>query len=436
MDWYNGRCLPGETLMKPPDRPRVFYGYWLVAVTFLFLLLFNGCGTFVFSLFVKPLEAELGWGRGQVMAGFTVFYLSMGLASPLVGRLVDRHGARHVIVVGGILMGLGFVIVSRMSHLWLFYAGYLVVGVGAASMGPVPCSAVVSNWFKRRRGTAVGLMSAGIGAGGLVMAPIVGYFLETFDWRISYLAMGILIVAVTVPLALAVIRTRPSEMGLYPDGAPAPVGEPPDSTLYGGEREGFSLRRARRTMAFWLIAVSFIGYTFASMGTLQGAVPYLGDLGYPTATVASALGIIGFGSATGKILFGWLCDVMPPNRAFAIGLALLLAGVLILLNVRTDSSALLIWAYALVLGLGAGAWLPCLSILTSSTFGLMAYGAIFGALNLAQSVGTATGPLFAGMMHDATGSYATVFATFLVLICIALPLILVVRKPARPGAPS
>lgn len=416
--------------MTSPGGRRIFYGYWLVAVTFVFLLLFNGCGTFVFSLFVKPLEAELGWNRGEVMAGFTFFYLTMGLASPVVGRFVDRHGARHVMVAGGILMGLGFVIVSQMSHLWLFYAGYFVVGVGAAAMGPVPCSAVVSNWFKRRRGTAVGLMAAGIGAGGLVMAPLVGYLLENFDWRMAYLSMGILCAAVTVPLALGVIKTRPSEMGLYPDGATAPSGQALDAAYDGGELAGFTFQQARRTTAFWLIAVSFMCYTFASMGTLQASAPYVEDLGFPTAVAASALGVLGLGSAIGKIFFGWLCDKVPPNRAFALGLVLLLGGLLILMSVRADSPDALPLAYGLVSGLGAGAWLPCLSILASRTFGLMAYGAIFGALNLAQSVGTSTGPLFAGVMHDATDSYVIAFITFAILICVGIPLILAVRKPS------
>jgi MFS family permease len=132
-----------------PRRGRIFYGYYLLAVTFLFLVLFNGSGVFVFSLFVRPLEASLGWGRGQVMAGFTVFYAMVGIASPAVGRFVDRYGARPVIPVGAVIMALGFVLVSAMSELHLFYLGYVIIGTGAAAMGPVPCSAVISNWFKR-----------------------------------------------------------------------------------------------------------------------------------------------------------------------------------------------------------------------------------------------------------------------------------------------
>ena len=408
---------------------RVFYGYYLVAVTFVFMILFSGCGVFVFSLFVKPLQESLGWDRGQVMAGFTFFYLMVGLASPVVGRFVDRHGARPVIAAGAVIMSLGFVIVSQMSHLYLFYLGYVIIGIGAAAMGLVPCSAVISNWFKRKRGTALGLMAAGIGAGGVLMAPFVGYILSHYDWRTAYLSMAILIVAVAIPLALGVIRTRPSEMGLYPDGDSAPTGEPVDETRVGGEREGFTLKQALKTPIFWFIAVAFAFSNFANMGTIQSLAPFLGDIGYPTASAASAIGAIALGSGVGKILFGWLCDRIRANHACAIGIAMQLVAVLLLLTVCADSPLVLIWAYTMLLGLGVGAWLPTLSMLSSTNFGLLFYGAVFGALNLAQSMGTATGPLFAGMMHDATGSYLGSFTTAAILLVIAIPAILLVKKP-------
>ena len=423
--------------MAALGRRRPFYGYYLVAATFLFMVLFSGCGIFAFSLFVRPLEASLGWGRGQVMAGFTLFYLMVGLASPIVGRCVDRYGARPVIPVGAAMMGLGFVLVSRMSELHLFYLGYAVIGIGAAAMSLVPCSAVISNWFKRKRGTAVGLMAAGIGAGGVVMAPFVGYMLSHFDWRAAYLSMGILIAAVAVPLSLAVIRTRPADMGLYPDGDSAPLGEAPDETREGGEKNGFSLGQALRTPTFWLIATAFGISNFANMGTIQAAAPFLEDIGYPTATAATAISAIGLGSGVGKVFFGWLCDRMRANRACAIGIALQLAGILLILTVRPDSPVVAVWTYALLLGLGVGAWLPTLSMLASVNFGLLYYGAVFGALNLAQSIGTATGPLFSGSMYDATGSYIGAFTTAAILLAIAIPAILLVKRPRPPvGQPG
>jgi MFS family permease len=410
-------------------RGRIFYGYYLVAATFAFMLICIGCGSYAFSLFVRPLEASFGWGRGQVMLGFTIFFLTMGVTSPVVGRFVDRYGARTVIPVGAAVMGLGFVIVSQMSQLFVFYLGYVLVGAGASGMGQVPSSAIISNWFKKRRGTAIGLMAAGIGAGGFVMAPVVGYVITQFGWRTAYFSMAVIIWVVSIPLALLFVRTKPSEMGLYPDGASKPPAELAETSEVLNP-PGFTLKQAMRTPTFWFIFASFLFGCFGGMGLTQSPVPFFEDIGYSTQTAAAALGASGVASAVGKVTFGWLCDRMQPKHAWAIGLALQAGAALVLLSISGDSSLGLIWMWAALLGLGAGAWLPTLSMLGSTNFGLLAYGAIFGALNLAQSAGAAIGPFFAGLVYDATDTYHWVFVTFALMYAVAIPAILLVKKPS------
>ena len=416
------------TEVTGPRKGRIFYGYYLVAATFVFMLICIGCGSYAFSLFVRPLEASFGWGRGQVMLGFTIFFLTMGVTSPVVGRFVDTYGARTVIPLGAVVMGAGFVIVSQMSQLYLFYLGYVLIGTGASGMGQVPSSAIISNWFKKRRGAAIGFMSAGIGVGGFVMAPVVGYLITEYGWRTAYFSMAVIIWVVSIPLALLVVRTKPSEMGLYPDGGSQPVQAVPGAPVVA-DTPGFTLKQAMRTPAFWFIFASFLFGCFSGMGLTQTPVPFFGDIGYPAQLAAAALGAAGVASAVGKITFGWLCDRMQPKRAWAIGLALQAAAALVLLNINTGSSPMLIWMWAVLLGLGSGAWLPTLSMLGSTNFGLLAYGAIFGALNLAQSAGAATGPFFAGLMYDATGTYRWVFVTFALIYIIAIPAILLVKRP-------
>lgn len=413
-----------------------FYGYYLVAISFLFMLLSYGSGSFVFSLFVNPLQSAFGWGRAQVMVGFTIFFITQGLVSPLVGRLVDRFGPRPVIPLGAVAMGLGFLLVSRMSDLPLFYAGYVIIGAGSAAMGIVPCSAFVSNWFRRRRGIAVGVMAAGMGAGGLVMAPAVAQLIQTYGWRAAYLSMAIIICVVTIPLSLALVRTRPSDMGLHPDGDEAKDATPGASTSTDLDRQGLSLRQAWKTAAIYLLGVSFFVSGFSNTGALHAPVPFLEDIGFPTATAAAALGTLGLGSATGKVFFGWLCDRMPPRRAAAIGLGLQLAGIGVLLTIHANSPLWLIWVYALLLGFGIGSWLPTMSVLVSSTFGLACYASIFGVIAFLESAGTSLGPLFAGVMFDATGTFYYAFVTFALLYAIAIPAVLLVKRPSQRVAPN
>jgi MFS family permease len=193
----------------------------------------------------------------------------MGGASPLVGRLIDRQGARRVILVGAVAAGAGFVLLGRIDSLWQFYIIYTIIGAGIAAIGNVPSTAIVSNWFRKRRGTAIGIMSSGIGAGGLAISPLVGsYLIPTFGWRDSYLALAVITWVVIIPLALFVIRTKPAEMGLYPDGAGAPA--PDKKRTAKSDGNSISPRKALALSAFWLLAISFFTGQFSSGGVTAG----------------------------------------------------------------------------------------------------------------------------------------------------------------------
>jgi len=410
-------------------KPKVFYGYWIVVVAFFCVFINSGCGFYAFSLFVKPLQADFGWGRGGIMVALTILFLVMGAAALPIGRVVDRYGAGKVMASGAFIAGLGFVLLSLVHTLWHFYGGYVIVGVGMAAAGMVPATAVVSNWFKKRRGTAIGMMSSGIGAGGLALAPLIGgYLIPNFGWRVSYLVLAVLTWVLVIPLALLVIKTKPADMGLYPDGRQAPEAEAvPEASL--SATGGLTLKMALATSGFWLIAATFLANGFSQVGILQTLVPHLEDIGFPAAMAAGVLGGIGLWSLIGKFGFGWLCDRIPAKYACAIGLGLQVVGTIILLSVRPALPRAIMWLYVVVMGLGVGGWLPTMSMLTSTNFGLAAYGAIFGAINFVQSAGAATGPLMAGYMYDIIGNYHLAFIIFLVLFVVAIPIILAMRHP-------
>lgn len=363
------------------------------------------------------------------MAAFTIYFLVMGAISPFIGRVIDRYGARKIMFIGALITGLGFILLRLMDSLWFFYIAWAVVGIGAASTGPIPATTIVSNWFKKRRGTAIGIMSTGIGAGGLIMAPLIGgYLIPNFGWETSYLILAVFSWVLLIPLALFVVRTKPADMGLFPDGIKGSESDTMNQTLPSTAKE-LTPRMALATTALWLIGISFLTGTFSMSGATQNQVPHLEDIGFPVALAAGALGVIGLGSFVGKFFFGWLCDRIPAKYAWAIAVSLQLIGIIILMNIKPTSPVAIIWLYAILIGLGAGGWLPTMSMLASTTFGLASYGAIFGILSLMQSIGTAIGPSMAGYMYDATNTYHGAFIILIILSGVALATILVVRRP-------
>ncbi len=414
--------------VRVSKKPRFFYGYWILVAGFLCLFIESGFSYYAFSLFVTPLQTDFGWGRGEIMLSRTIFLGIMGLTSPFVGRLVDRYEPRRVMSIGAFIGGIGFLLLTQTHNLWQFYAAYVVLGLGMNGITQVPISAVISNWFKKRRGTALGIASTGIGVGGLVLSPLVGsYLIPSFGWRVSYLVLALMTWVIAIPLALFLMRTKPADMGLYPDGveaAEAVAESKASASSYGG----LSLKMALTTSAFWLVAIGFLLSQFSQSGVVQNQAPYLEDSGFPVAIAATALGAVWLGSAIGKFFFGWLCDQIPAKYACFIGLVFQIAAIVVLMSIRPASPMAIIWLYTILMGLGMGSWLPTMAILASTNFGLASYGAIFGMLSLVQRLGAATGPMVAGYMYDALGNYHWAFIILVSLYAIAVPAILAIRQ--------
>ena len=409
-------------------KSKIFYGYWMVAISVLCLALFSGSGVGAFSLFVTSLQTDFGWGRGEIMLAFTIYFLLNGLAAPPVGWLVDRYGVRGVIAAGSLIASLGFASLYALHGLWHLYIAYFFIGIGHAAIGQVSVSTMVSNWFIKRRGTAIGIMSTGIGIGILILAPLIGGFLiPNFGWNIAYAALGLFNMAL-IPLAVFVVRTKPSDMGLYPDGV---VDDESIAELEASRTatNGISLKMALGTSAFWFLCLSFLVSGFSSMGVIQSQVPYLQDKGFSLVLATSTVTGLGLGSAIGKFFFGWLCDIIKAKYACALSLVLLAIAIVVLIMIKPGAPLAIIWLYAITIGLGSGGWLPTMSMLVNRNFGLVSYGAIFGMISMAQAIGAATGPLFGGYMYDTTNTYYWAFIVMVSAYAIAIPAVLLVRRP-------
>ncbi|MFH0847481.1 MAG: MFS transporter [Chloroflexota bacterium] len=412
-------------------RSRFFYGYLILLATFLFQVVVHGCSGYSFGLYVLPLQDEFHWSRAMIMTGSLVWSLLMGFAAPFIGRFVNRWGARRVIAVGGLLIGVGFALQSLTRSLWQFYLLYAVIGLGSTASGVVSASMVLSHWFRKRRGFAIGILGMGIGVGGFTVPRLLSSYVIPSSWRMAYLVSGVTAVSIIFPLSLLVIRQTPEEMGLLPDN-----GRLVEAKTVQGKNgvsvvpeTGLRLEQAMKTPAFWLMSVAFLAFSFANGHTFQNQTPHLQDVGFSAAKAAIALQAVGIGSATGKFGFGWLCDYIRPKYVLVIGSALEVVATLMLMGMTGSAAETSLWTYGLLMGLGVGSWLPVLSMATSATFGLLAYGVILGVYTMLFHVGNAIGPVVGGYVFDVTGSYNLPFKLCLIAYAVTVPTMLLVRAP-------
>ena len=330
--------------------------------------------------------------------------------------------------LGALAASIGYILISQMNNLWQYYIGYAFIGFGVAAIGPVTTSLIVSNWFSRRRGMAIGIMSMGAGIAGIVFTPLVIiYLIPNIGWSSTYITFAAITGGLAIPLALIVIRTEPNDMGLLPDGMEVSAIDNIDDAMVPVAK-GLTMKMALSTQAFWLLAVAIL-FIHNHMGVMQNQIPHLEDLGFPAGIVASAMSIVAIMSTVGTLVFGWLCDRIAVKFASVIGISLLAVSIVILINIEASSPAWLIWMYSTILGLGIGSWMPTMSMLASTNFGLVAYGTIFGTLSFFLSIGAAIGPILSGYLYDRTNTYQWAFTIIVILVILAIPLVLAIRQP-------
>jgi sugar phosphate permease len=256
----------------------------------------------------------------------------------------------------------------------------------------------------------------------LLSALIIPYL----GWRVGYLFLGIMASAVVIPLTIVVVKEKPQDIGLLPDGDGAPG---VNNAAAKSVADGLTTKEALRTSAFWLIALSGMAYGFATQAITLNQVVHLQDIGYPVLEAASALGAVGIGSSVGKFLFGVTCDVIGPRWARIAGLGSQLTAVAILLTVGPATPLAIIWAYAILLGLGLGSWVPTQTLQVSNNFGIANYVTISSLGGIFYVLGGSTGPLFAAYIHDTQGTYHVAFVSFAVMYTFAILATFLTRRP-------
>lgn len=411
--------------MKQP----IFYGWWVIAASVLGMIVSQGpVLVFTFGIFMKPLASEFGWNRSQISFALTAAILCAAFVTPLVGRLIDRYGARQVAIPALVLFGFGVMSLALLpGNLVVFYAWFCVVGVLSAGGTPTPYAKIVTHWFVRKRGLALGLSMSGIGLGAALLPMLAQQAVSSFGWRGAYVVIGLVIVASSGLLAWK-LRNRPADLGLFADNDSA------DLARSSASRElGYSASEALRSRTFWLISVAFFLAALVVNGCSVHLIPLLTDRGVSPGDAARIASVAGIALILGRVGAGWLLDhVFAPYLTVAFLCGPLL-GIALLYQGAVGGEAVLC---AGLIGLGVGAEVDLISYLTARYFGLRAFGEIYGYLFGVFCLGTAIGPLVMGIGQAMLGSYDPILLGFFVCLLVACGLILCIGRYPNLSPPS
>jgi MFS family permease len=396
--------------MTPFPPKKIFYGWWIVLATNIICGLGYGTWLYSFGVFFKPMMAEFGWTRAMTAGAYSMRSIQGGIASPILGWVIDRYGGRVVIFGGAIVSGLGFMLMVFVKSLWSFYLiNGMILSIGMGAMLYLPSFTIIAKWFVRRLSLALSLLAVGAGLGGLICAPASAGLIELFGWRMAYVITGLVIWVVVLPLTL-VIRNSPAEKGLQTDGD-----EPKPEKMADGESvelteaapaPDFTLRQALASGPFWLLVGGFFFQNLAQSVVIVHAVPALTDAGIPVAQAAFSLGLVTAVSIIGRLLFGYLGDLVEKKYLFMISYAMVSLGTLVLMVSKTLPMTYL---FISLFGIGFGGTIPLDPAIRAEIFGRAAFAKIQGFMSPLIMLSGAVGPVLAGHLFDISGSYRSSF---------------------------
>jgi MFS family permease len=367
---------------------KIFYGWIIVGAGIVITCL--GMGTMMsLGIFLQPMSAATGWSRTSISIAALLNFLCMGPASFFWGALSDRFGTRAVVLAGGALLGLGLVAASQAGTVGQFQILFgMIIGVAAGSFY-APLTATATRWFTRHRSLAVALISAGFAIGSMTISPFARWLIDDYGWRIAMLTLGALSWLLIIPAALLV--RKPPALPRAAAGA---------GTI-SADRE-FTVTRALCTPQFAAISFTYFACCAAHSGPIFHMVSYAIDCGVPAMAAATVFGAAGVASLSGRVIGGLAADRIGAKQMIVFGLALQAFSVSLYVFTRDLAS---FYGLALMFGFSYGAVMPLYAILVREYFGARIMGTMFGAVNMASTLGMAIGPWSGGWLYDAYGSY-------------------------------
>ena len=397
---------------------RIHQGVAIAFVVFLSFTLTVGITQYSFGVFVTDLEGDLGWSRAEITAAVSFFAL-VGIFSLPAGWLLDRYGARPVMAASLTALAVSYLLRPWMSEVWQFYALNAIQFAAMPGAVIITAGRVVGEWFEASRGRAMGLTAMGANFGGIIFSSLTATLITTIGWRSSYFVYGLLFAAL-VPVVILVVRDRAQ-------AAPAEGDEGMEGSAVTA---GATVAQALRSRPFWLVTLALVLATMTYGSVLPQVVPHLENEGVSKTSAAAALSLFALFGMCGKVSFGWMTERLPSRYVMAASIACQVTGLWVLL---AAGSAWWFWAAVPVFGLGFGALGALMPLLVQETFGLRAFGTIFGLINFVTLGSALAGPLFVGASFEETGSYRFAFMALSVAFVVAAATVAFARPYTGPS---
>ena len=362
-----------------------------------------------YSVILVALLAEFGWSRSVLAGAFSVFTLVHGAVNPLIGALCMRAGPLRVMAAGGAAMGLALFADSFIATPAQLYLGFgVATALAVAAAGWVPALVYVQREFQHRLGLSIGIVSSGVGVGMLLVVPLAQLLIDAFGWRTAFRVLGAISVLWIVPASLWLMRA-PLRQSQNQGQTPIKQNQAKPGSVPKPASHAMTLGEAMRTQPFWLLMAAFFFGNMSSQTLHVHQVAYLVDHGLAAIVAASVVGVVGAASIAGKTGGGWLSDRVERELVFVAGIAILAASAFALLALGAAPTRWGAYGYAVLLGVGYSVTASLIPAMVADRFSGPHFGAIVGVGLMGSAAGSALGPWLAGVLYDATGSYALAF---------------------------
>jgi MFS family permease len=388
------------------NKKPIYYGYVVVAASAVIMIVGYGIN-YSYSVFFDSLSSQFDWTKGAASWAFSIATLISGLLGIFAGRISDRLGPKAVSIFCGCAFGLGYVLMSLVQSPWqvyLIYGTFLAIGAGGLFPSAV---STVARWFTGKRGMMTGVVTAGMGIGTVIFAPLISRFIATYTWRTAYVIIGIISFVVIVGAAQFLKREpKPTDLTSEIKKDTRKI------TLPNGK--DLTYRQAVRTKQFWMVAVIYFCFGYCQFSIMVHIVPFATGLSIDPISAAAVLSAIGASSIFGRLIIGNIGDRI---RVKPLLISIMVFMLVSLVGLEFSQKLWALFIVGIIFGLGYGGSSTIQSLVTVELFGLSSLGALIGSLVFSVCIGGAIGPVLTGYLADTFDSYR-----LSILICIAVAL--------------